>query len=169
MNYLSILIILILTSSFRIDYIKKIEKGDINIKLKTLRTNYSIDELKSLVLIIENNGKDAVCVPEFLYQGDSFDGTTELVFDIKIRQKGKYIPLNSLDNIQDYLQDYQRILSDRKLLSIKAEDTLSMIERIDVIYSFKLPGDYKIRAQVKIKCNNSNFNLFSNWVKIRVL
>lgn len=60
----------ILTSNFRINGVEKIEKCGINIKLKTLKTNYSLDESKSLALNIENNGKDAICVPEFLYQGD---------------------------------------------------------------------------------------------------
>jgi len=131
-----------------------------NIKLVFNKT----DE-KYVNLIIQNQSKNPIEIPDWLYIGAKDDLDSELVFEIEKKDSfnNKFTSFEGVENHYDY------ITTGRKTRIIPPGDKITLKQDIQIVSNIQIRGFYRIRATLKLndisKCSDAQ----TNWIEFEVL
>ena len=145
-----------------------IKNNEINNCLLSIKLNvnniFYLNQDKHIELIIKNNRKDSIKLPEWLYAGRYSDSQSELIFEIKkIYLFGIYKELDFENS------DYDYILYDRKFKILNPENSINYIQNVEFLHNLKEANNYKIRAILRLGKFIECEEIKSEWIEFKVI
>ncbi|HBC77312.1 MAG TPA: hypothetical protein DEO60_10755 [Bacteroidales bacterium] len=145
---------------------------DIEVHLESDKKTFKVKDSKAVYLILTNNSKVPVKVPDDLFIGGSLlQEDVEVVFDIEmfVPRKHKFLSLDQIERDSSYAQDYQLICYERNYTTIAPGKSNKYKLGIELVNSLIFKGLYRIRANLQLQSVNNGKIVKTNWIKLKVV
>lgn len=145
---------------------------NIEVHLESDKNTFKVKDSKAVYLILTNNSKVTIKVPDDLFIGGSLlQEYVEVVFDIEmfVPRKHKFLSLDQIERDSSLAQDYQLIYYERNYTTIAPDESNKYELGIELVNSLRYKGIYRIRANLQLQSVNNGEIVKTNWIKLKVV